>query len=157
MKNRPAAAGNTGGTEPPRNGWTTSNNCASRRENFSMTTHPDFEELFRLLEENQVKYMIVGGYAVAFHGYPPFHKRYWYFFTLVQNKIRQHLFQHLFPGLTGFSVFLKPVLQKRKRCFSLSFPRRRESRKAARYAVNMPLDSRLRDLPKMYRHRIHGH
>lgn len=39
-----------------------------------MNTHPDFEELFRLLEEHHVDYMIVGGYAVAFHGYPRFTK-----------------------------------------------------------------------------------
>jgi hypothetical protein len=39
-----------------------------------MNTHPDFEELFRLLEEKQVEYMVVGGYAVAFHGYPRFTK-----------------------------------------------------------------------------------
>jgi predicted nucleotidyltransferase len=39
-----------------------------------MNTHPDFEELLRLLEENGVEYMIVGGYAVAFHGYPRFTK-----------------------------------------------------------------------------------
>jgi len=39
-----------------------------------MITHPDFEELFRLLEEHRVDYMIVGGYAVAFHGYPRFTK-----------------------------------------------------------------------------------
>ena len=39
-----------------------------------MNTHPDFEELLRLLEERRVDYMIVGGYAVAFHGYPRFTK-----------------------------------------------------------------------------------
>ena len=39
-----------------------------------MTTHPDFEELFQLLEEHRVSYMIVGGYAVAYHGYPRFTK-----------------------------------------------------------------------------------
>jgi len=32
-----------------------------------MNTHPDFEELLRLLEEHGVEYMIVGGYAVAYH------------------------------------------------------------------------------------------
>ncbi len=37
-----------------------------------MNIHPDFEELLRLLEENGVEYMIVGGYAVAYHGYPRF-------------------------------------------------------------------------------------
>ncbi|HNR31919.1 MAG TPA: nucleotidyltransferase [Candidatus Hydrogenedentes bacterium] len=39
-----------------------------------MNTHPDFEELFRLLEKHGVDYVIVGGYAVAFHGYPRFTK-----------------------------------------------------------------------------------
>jgi len=39
-----------------------------------MSTHPDFEELLRLLEEHGVDYMIVGGYAVAYHGYPRFTK-----------------------------------------------------------------------------------
>lgn len=39
-----------------------------------MNTHPDFEELLRLLEQHGVDYMIVGGYAVAFHGYPRFTK-----------------------------------------------------------------------------------
>jgi hypothetical protein len=39
-----------------------------------MNTHPDFEELFRYLEEFRVNYMVVGGYAVAFHGYPRFTK-----------------------------------------------------------------------------------
>ncbi|MFC1743662.1 nucleotidyltransferase [Candidatus Riflebacteria bacterium] len=34
-----------------------------------MNTQPDFEELLRLLEENQVDYMIVGGYAVVFYGF----------------------------------------------------------------------------------------
>ncbi|MBX7257067.1 MAG: nucleotidyltransferase family protein [Candidatus Hydrogenedentes bacterium] len=39
-----------------------------------MNTHPDFEELFQLLEKHRVDYMIVGGYAVAYHGYPRFTK-----------------------------------------------------------------------------------
>ena len=39
-----------------------------------MNTQPDFEELLRLLEEQKIEYMIVGGYAVAFHGHPRFTK-----------------------------------------------------------------------------------
>jgi hypothetical protein len=39
-----------------------------------MNTQKDFEELLRLFEENRVEYLIVGGYAVAFHGYPRFTK-----------------------------------------------------------------------------------
>jgi len=32
----------------------------------------DFVELFRCLNAHRVEYLIVGGYAVAFHGYPRF-------------------------------------------------------------------------------------
>jgi hypothetical protein len=39
-----------------------------------MNIQSDFEEFLRLLEHHQVDYMIVGGYAVAFHGYPRFTK-----------------------------------------------------------------------------------
>ena len=39
-----------------------------------MNIHPDFEELLRLLEEYGVDYMIVDGYAVAYHGHPRFTK-----------------------------------------------------------------------------------
>lgn len=39
-----------------------------------MRIQQDFEELLGFLEENEVKYLIVGGYAVAFHGYPRFTK-----------------------------------------------------------------------------------
>jgi predicted nucleotidyltransferase len=31
--------------------------------------HDDFEEFLRLLVEQQVEFVIIGGYAVAFHGY----------------------------------------------------------------------------------------
>jgi hypothetical protein len=39
-----------------------------------MNIQQDFEELLALLVEHKVDYMIVGGYAVAFHGYPRFTK-----------------------------------------------------------------------------------
>ena len=31
---------------------------------------PDFKEFLNLLNSHQVRYLLVGGYAVAFHGYP---------------------------------------------------------------------------------------
>ncbi|HPO16781.1 MAG TPA: nucleotidyltransferase [Candidatus Hydrogenedentes bacterium] len=52
-----------------------------------MNTQPDFEELFRLLEEYRVEYMIVGGYAVAFHGYPRFTKDIDIFFNSTPENI----------------------------------------------------------------------
>lgn len=35
-----------------------------------MEVQPDFRDLLALLNEHQVKYLIVGGYALAFHGAP---------------------------------------------------------------------------------------
>ncbi len=34
-----------------------------------MNIHKDFEEFLQFLNDEKVKYVIVGGYAVAFHGY----------------------------------------------------------------------------------------
>ncbi len=31
---------------------------------------PDFKEFLRLLNANRVEYLLIGGYAVAYHGYP---------------------------------------------------------------------------------------
>jgi predicted nucleotidyltransferase len=39
-----------------------------------MNIQSDFEKFLKLLEKNNVRYMIIGGYAVAFHGYPRFTK-----------------------------------------------------------------------------------
>ena len=30
---------------------------------------PDFSEFLRLLNDHEVKYLLIGGYAVAYHGY----------------------------------------------------------------------------------------
>jgi hypothetical protein len=32
--------------------------------------HPDFKDFLRLLNSHNVRYMLVGGYAVGYHGYP---------------------------------------------------------------------------------------
>jgi hypothetical protein len=34
----------------------------------------EFRDFVKLLNENRVKYLVVGGYAVAFHGYPRYTK-----------------------------------------------------------------------------------
>lgn len=31
---------------------------------------PDFIEFLRLLNDHQVEYLLIGGYAVGYHGYP---------------------------------------------------------------------------------------
>jgi hypothetical protein len=39
-----------------------------------MILNPDYREFFQLLNENDVRYLIIGGYAVAYHGYPRYTK-----------------------------------------------------------------------------------
>jgi len=36
----------------------------------NVTVPPDFKEFLKSLTDHQVKYLLVGGYAVAYHGYP---------------------------------------------------------------------------------------
>ena len=31
---------------------------------------PDFKEFLRLLNSEKIEYLVVGGYAVGYHGYP---------------------------------------------------------------------------------------
>jgi hypothetical protein len=39
-----------------------------------MMLSKDFKEFIELLNENKVRYLVVGGYAVAFHGHPRYTK-----------------------------------------------------------------------------------
>jgi predicted nucleotidyltransferase len=39
-----------------------------------MTLDQDFKEFLQSLNDNNVRYLVVGGYAVAFHGYPRYTK-----------------------------------------------------------------------------------
>lgn len=32
--------------------------------------HPDFKDFLKLLNSHNVRYLLVGGYAVGYHGYP---------------------------------------------------------------------------------------
>jgi hypothetical protein len=40
----------------------------------SMAVNPDFRDLFAALNDAGARYLLVGGYAVAFHGQPRFTK-----------------------------------------------------------------------------------
>ena len=40
----------------------------------NMELNPDFKEFLQSLNENDVRYLVVGGYAVAFHGHPRYTK-----------------------------------------------------------------------------------
>lgn len=36
----------------------------------ALTLPPDFKEFLKLLKEHDVRYLLIGGYAVGYHGYP---------------------------------------------------------------------------------------
>ena len=56
---------------------------------FYINIQQDFEELLQLLEEHKIKYLIVGGYAVAFHGYPRFTKDIDIYYNVSPENIRK--------------------------------------------------------------------
>lgn len=39
-----------------------------------MVLNKDFKEFIELLNEHEVKYLVIGGYAVSYHGYPRYTK-----------------------------------------------------------------------------------
>ena len=58
----------TGLANHPRSEWQLSIIC----EGNSMEVQPDFREPLALLNAHEVEYIIVGAYALAFHGAPRF-------------------------------------------------------------------------------------
>lgn len=51
-----------------------------------MILNRDFREFIQSLNENNVRYLVVGGYAVAFHGYPRYTKEVIHFIDLENLK-----------------------------------------------------------------------
>jgi hypothetical protein len=69
--------------------WTWWKHYERKRGVSCMNIQPDFEELLRLLEKHDVDYMIVGGYAVAFHGHPRFTKDIDIFFSADKDNVER--------------------------------------------------------------------
>lgn len=69
-----------------------------------MNIQQDFEELLRLLEEHKVEYLVVGGYAVAFHGYARFTKDIDIYYKISPLNIRK-----LRKALTNFGFAQKDL------------------------------------------------
>ena len=57
---------NSGSAARRMSGWLRSNSC----EGSKMTVQPDFRDLLALFSKHDVEYVIVGAYALAFHGVP---------------------------------------------------------------------------------------
>jgi predicted nucleotidyltransferase len=56
-----------------------------------MTLSPDFREFVRLLNERSVRYLVVGGYAVAVHGHPRYTKDLDVWIDAVPENVRRLL------------------------------------------------------------------
>ena len=54
-----------------------------------MIINKDFREFIKLLNSNNVKYLVVGGYAVAFHGYPRYTKDMDIWIWINENNAKQ--------------------------------------------------------------------
>lgn len=86
-----------------------------------ITLAPDFKDFLRLLSENSVEYLLVGGYAVALHGYVRYTSDMdiWVF-TSPENAARVVAVLQEF-GIPDAEVLL-PVLQKEKRVVAMGIP-----------------------------------
>ena len=54
-----------------------------------MVLSRDFREFIELLNERQVKYLVIGGYAVTFHGYPRYTKDIDFWIWLNEENLSQ--------------------------------------------------------------------
>ncbi len=64
-----------------------------------MTVHDDLRDLLRLLNAHRVEYLVIGGYAVAFHGFIRATKDIDLFFRNTPANIR-----HLMDALLDFGI-----------------------------------------------------
>src|SRR5687768_16219791 len=57
----------TGAPKLPSSGWRLWKRCD--RSFMGTTLPPDFKDFLKLLNSKSVRYLLIGGYAVAYHGY----------------------------------------------------------------------------------------
>jgi hypothetical protein len=64
----------TGKPVPTPNDWQWSKTCVAFITGGNLKLNPDFKEFIAFLNESEVHYLVVGGYAVAVHGHPRYTK-----------------------------------------------------------------------------------
>ena len=77
-----------------------------------MVLNKDFKEFIKLLNQNNVKYLVVGGYALAFHGHPRYTKDLdiW---VLANNKNSLNIINSLDQfGFTTLGLSTKDFIQQ---------------------------------------------
>jgi hypothetical protein len=68
LRRRNGRIGNTGVREPPMNDWPPWNS-AVKLPMATIRLPVDFRDFLKLLNSHRVEYLLIGGYAVCFHGY----------------------------------------------------------------------------------------
>jgi hypothetical protein len=68
------ATSRIGNRSPIRTGWPRSNNSGEPITGGGTVLNQDFKEFIQSLNDNRVRYLVVGGYAVAVHGHPRYTK-----------------------------------------------------------------------------------
>lgn len=71
-----------------------------------MVLSKDFREFIELLNERKVKYLVIGGYAVTFHGYPRYTKDIDFWIWLEKDNIIQltKVLQDFGLGSVGLTI-----------------------------------------------------
>jgi len=64
----------TGELGPMRSELRKSNPCERNTTDMTVNLCQDFKEFVALLNKHDVRYLVVGGYAVGFHGHPRYTK-----------------------------------------------------------------------------------
>lgn len=72
-----------------------------------MDLNKDFKEFIGLLNGNEVEYLLIGGYAVGFHGYPRFTQDMDIWIARTEDNIRK-----LFKAMKEFGIPLKQLREK---------------------------------------------
>jgi Nucleotidyl transferase of unknown function (DUF2204) len=77
-----------------------------------MVLNKDFREFIALLNEKDVKYLVIGGYAVAYHGYPRYTKDIDFWVWLNQENAQKALDVIAAFGMASMNLTIDDFLNK---------------------------------------------
>jgi predicted nucleotidyltransferase len=80
----------------------------------TLTLPPEFREFLRLLNEHEVKYLLIGGYAVGFYGYPRTTADMDIWFAISQDNAQRLLDVFIAFGLTDAGLCPQTFMQSDK-------------------------------------------
>ncbi len=75
-----------------------------------MELDKDFKEFIELLNEHNVKYLVIGGYAVNFHGYPRYTKDIDFWLWMTESNIKKLIKAITKFGFGGLSLEIEDFM-----------------------------------------------